>query len=491
MTAGAPATAGPGRAGRPGSRAARAATEARGETFYPGASRMHLARSRPRSAGTTGSSCRRSAWPAREERHYLLVPTTCFNCESACGLLAYVDRDTAAGPQVRGEPGASGITRTQLREGPGHAEPGHRPRPDPVPAAPRRASAGEGKWERVSWDEALDAIAARHPHARSRGAPQRDHVPRRPAGRGRVHRARPGRWGVDGHNSHTNVCSSGGRAGYHFWMGIDRPSPDHANAKVIYLISSHLESGHYFNPHAQRIIEARENGAKLIVLDTRLSNTATHADYWLSPAAGQRSRHLPGHRQPPHPDRPVRRRVRPPLVELGGLSDRSCRPDLPVDIRDVRACAGAVCTASSRSSTRPPNRARRRHARRGRRGRRRRRNPLFRTLALGGRGQPGRLAGVADAVPDRRAARRRRHRGRDLPERLEQVRAPARSTCRRIRRVWKRPDLAGGVPAGAQRAVASCCRTSSRTGAASWTPTSPASTTRSGPIPTACPGSRC
>ena len=24
----------------------------------------------------------------------MLVPTTCFNCESACGLLAYVDRAT-------------------------------------------------------------------------------------------------------------------------------------------------------------------------------------------------------------------------------------------------------------------------------------------------------------------------------------------------------------------------------------------------------------
>ena len=111
-----------------------------------------------------------------------------------------------------------------------------------------------------------------------------------------VHVGRPGEdgftervlasWGVDGHNSHTNVCSSGGRTGYQFWMGIDRPSPDHANAKVIYLISSHLETGHYFNPHAQRITEARANGAKLIVLDTRLSNTASHADYWLSPQPG-------------------------------------------------------------------------------------------------------------------------------------------------------------------------------------------------------------
>jgi anaerobic selenocysteine-containing dehydrogenase len=55
---------------------------------------------------------------------------------------------------------------------------------------------------------------------------------------------------------------------------------------VIFLVSSHLESGHYFNPHAQRIIEAKRNGAKLIVLDTRLSNTATHADFWLAPQPG-------------------------------------------------------------------------------------------------------------------------------------------------------------------------------------------------------------
>src|ERR1041385_3522452 len=69
-------------------------------------------------------------------------------------------------------------------------------------------------------------------------------------------------------------------------MGLDRPSPDHANAKVILLISAHLESGHYFNPHAQRVIDAKTNGAKLIVFDTRLSSTATHADYWIAPYPG-------------------------------------------------------------------------------------------------------------------------------------------------------------------------------------------------------------
>ena len=55
---------------------------------------------------------------------------------------------------------------------------------------------------------------------------------------------------------------------------------------VIFLISSHLEAGHYFNPHAQRVMEAKAAGAKLVVLDTRLSNTATHADWWLAPWPG-------------------------------------------------------------------------------------------------------------------------------------------------------------------------------------------------------------
>jgi anaerobic selenocysteine-containing dehydrogenase len=153
----------------------------------------------------------------------------------------------------------------------------------PLKRAGRR---GEGKWVQVSWDEVLDDLAARIRKAIVED--RRDEI--------MYHVGRPGEdgfterilaaWGVDGHNSHTNICSSSSRAGYQFWMGLDRPSPDHANADVIFLISAHLESGHYFNPHAQRIIEAKARGAKLIVFDTRLSNTATHADYWVAPYPG-------------------------------------------------------------------------------------------------------------------------------------------------------------------------------------------------------------
>jgi anaerobic selenocysteine-containing dehydrogenase len=55
------------------------------------------------------------------------------------------------------------------------------------------------------------------------------------------------------------------------------------------LISSHLETGHYFNPHAQRIIEGKMKGAKIITFDPRLSNTASMSDIWLPTWPGSES----------------------------------------------------------------------------------------------------------------------------------------------------------------------------------------------------------
>ena len=265
--------------------AARRDVEARGETFYQGPSGVHLAAFPPKERWDDWVELDSRSWPERKEHHYLLVPTTCFNCESACGLLAYVDRDDLSVRKFEGNPEHPGSRGRNCAKGP--ATINQVTDPDRILYPLRRVGGrGEGKWERVSWDDALDAIAAR----------LRKAIIEERQNEIMVHIGRPGEdgytervlasWGVDGHNSHTNVCSSGGRTGYQFWMGIDRPSPDHANAKVIYLISSHLEAGHYFNPHAQRIIEARANGAKVIVLDTRLSNTATHADHWLSPHPG-------------------------------------------------------------------------------------------------------------------------------------------------------------------------------------------------------------
>lgn len=226
-------------------------------------------------------------WPRRVARRYMLVPTVCFNCESACGLLAYVDKKTLEIKKFEGNPAHPGSRGRNCAKGPATHNQIYDPERILYPLK-RVGERGEGRWKRISWDQALEEIGAKMRESRQR---RRDgivyHVGR-PGEDGYTNRV-IGAWGVDGHNSHTNICSSGARAGYYFWGAFDRPSPDHSNARVILLISSHLETGHYFNPHAQRIIEGKMKGAKLITLDPRLSNTASMSDVWLPTWPGSES----------------------------------------------------------------------------------------------------------------------------------------------------------------------------------------------------------
>jgi len=223
-----------------------------------------------------------ASWPRKVKRSYTLVPTICFNCEAGCGLLAYVDPDAMKVRKFEGNPEHPGSRGRNCAKGPATLNQVNDPERILYPM--RRVGArGAGQWERVSWDVVLDDLAAR---IRTALVEKRHNEIV-------YHVGRPGHeliynqrvlhsWGIDGHNSHTNVCSAGARTGYAFWHGVDRPSPDHANARFILLLSSHLEAGHYFNPHAQRIIEGKQRGARICVIDTRLSNTAAKADYWLA-----------------------------------------------------------------------------------------------------------------------------------------------------------------------------------------------------------------
>ncbi|NRB12375.1 MAG: molybdopterin-dependent oxidoreductase, partial [Candidatus Thalassarchaeum sp.] len=227
-------------------------------------------------------------WPKRVERRYSLVPTTCFNCESACGMLAYVDKESGQVTKFEGNPQHPGSRGRTCAKGP--ATINQIQDTERIMHPMRRIGRrGAGGWERISWDEALDEISAKIRASLKTGAKDRVvyHVGR-PGHEGYANRILKA-WGVDGHNSHTNICSAGARLGYGLWHKHDRPSPDHANAKVILLTSSHLETGHYFNPHAQRILEGMMDGAKLIVIDPRLSNTAAMADHWLPTWPGSES----------------------------------------------------------------------------------------------------------------------------------------------------------------------------------------------------------
>ena len=100
-----------------------------------------------------------SGWPSqRTERRYDLVPTTCFNCESACGLLAYVDKETRSIRKFDGNPVHPASRGRLCAKGP--ATINQINDPDRILHPLKRVGKrGEGQWERIGWPEALEMIA--------------------------------------------------------------------------------------------------------------------------------------------------------------------------------------------------------------------------------------------------------------------------------------------------------------------------------------------
>jgi len=89
------------------------------------------------------------SWPRRVEKRFMLVPTTCFNCESACGLLAYVDRDTLQVRKFEGNPEHPGSRGRNCAKGP--ATLNQITDPDRILHPLKRVGArGEGRWVQVA-----------------------------------------------------------------------------------------------------------------------------------------------------------------------------------------------------------------------------------------------------------------------------------------------------------------------------------------------------
>ena len=160
-------------------------------------------------------------------------------------------------------------------------------------------------------------------------------------------------WGIDGHNSATPTSARPARApATRSGMAPIGPSPDHANARFILLLSSHLEAGHYFNPHAQRIIEGKMRGAaRSAVMDTRLSNTATQGRLLAArPGRAAEAAVLLAMCQVILRERTLRSRVR---AAMGRTGKSSCGEEHPQTRRQTFDDFVAALKRDLRQNTRP------------------------------------------------------------------------------------------------------------------------------------------
>ncbi|MBN2895586.1 MAG: molybdopterin-dependent oxidoreductase [Campylobacterales bacterium] len=222
-----------------------------------------------------------------EVHDYMIVPTACSNCEASCGLTAWIDKKSFTVKKYMGNPLHPGSRGRNCAKG--YAAQSQMYDPDrlafPIKRAPGSAR-GEGKWIRTTWDEAMSTIGKKMGDMLRKG----DELSRKSVmyhvGRPNENGFVPSVWhslGCDAYNSHTNICSANGRTPTIQWANDDRTSPDWANAKLVFLNSSHAaDAGHYFQQSAGFIADARKKGAKLVVMDPRMSNSAGMADLWIA-----------------------------------------------------------------------------------------------------------------------------------------------------------------------------------------------------------------
>jgi len=213
------------------------------------------------------------------------VETICQMCCLCCGLEVTVEdgrilkvEGMREHPMNRGRLCAKGLASAQLTTDPRRLK-------TPLKRVGER---GSGKWERISWDQALDEIAEKLLAIRDEFGPEyvgyyRGQAPGWTTNYKYVVRFMNS-WGSPNISSHSHLCHTP-RAVAHAATFGGFPEPDYEHTNCIMLF------GHnpiYTSPvnYAPRIIWAKERGAKLIVVDPRFTNTAAKADLFLQPRPG-------------------------------------------------------------------------------------------------------------------------------------------------------------------------------------------------------------
>jgi anaerobic selenocysteine-containing dehydrogenase/thioredoxin reductase len=158
--------------------------------------------------------------------------------------------------------------------------------PDRILYPLKRAGArGEGKWQRISWDEALDTIASRLKEIKETSGPEAIHVS---CGSGQKHigiqATKMAEWLWPTPNTHlgrytcihpdvmANSVTCGDTITYEF-------GPDYADAKCIVFWGSEPDVA---TPKQARVVHrALRQGTKLMVIDPRPIPMAKRADLWL------------------------------------------------------------------------------------------------------------------------------------------------------------------------------------------------------------------
>jgi anaerobic selenocysteine-containing dehydrogenase len=211
-----------------------------------------------------------------------MIPSACWNCVTRDAMVGYVENDRLV--KLEGHPdsirgrgkicakGAAGIN--QLYD------------PDRVLYPMRRVGKrGEGKWKRVSWDEALNEVAGRLKKLKDEGHEEKFmfHYGRMKASSSKIVKMFLSNYGTKTVGNHTSICEGGKWTAQELTWGKHYDNWDFDNTKFVLNFGSGVIDAHTNHiPTSQRLMDAMvDRGVRCVTFDVQLSNTAAKSTEWV------------------------------------------------------------------------------------------------------------------------------------------------------------------------------------------------------------------
>jgi thiosulfate reductase/polysulfide reductase chain A len=211
-----------------------------------------------------------------------MKPSACWQCVSRCPNVGYVED----GRLVKIE-GQINSIRTHGRIcAKGQAGVNQSNDPDRILYPMRRTGKrGEGKWKRVTWDEALDEIGERLSKLKQEGHEEKFmfHYGRMKASSSKIIKQFLAAYGTGTIGNHTSICEGGKWTAQEFTWGKHYDNWDFDNTRFVLNFGSNLFEAHTNHVStAHRLVNAiNDRNVRIVSFDVRLSNTVSKSAEWV------------------------------------------------------------------------------------------------------------------------------------------------------------------------------------------------------------------